>query len=331
MKTGKVKRFGWLYLCLFVVISGCETVPSNHTLLAKSDRTTVVISGTNDTWESLAKTYYGDAKLGWYIADRNSLKVLTANLNITIPKLMPAHFGVFDDFEQTIPILTYHNFGPKFSKTVIRPQDFERQLKYLRDNHYRVISVSTLYKHMQEGLPIPRRAVVITIDDGFRSTYKIAFPLLKKYNMPATVFIYSDFIDNGGLKTKQLVKMRESGLIAIHSHSKTHRNFNRQNKNESLEEFYAHLKQEVYEPKEKLSRILSPQQEQYFAYPYGEVNPKVIEYLSQSNHKLGLTVSSASVSSYSSPFTLSRYQVFGNRNLQSFIHIIERNRSELAP
>ncbi|MFT5693178.1 MAG: hypothetical protein ACI92E_002514, partial [Oceanicoccus sp.] len=80
-----------------------------------------------------------------------------------------------------------------------------------------------------------------------------------------------------------------------------------------------------------LSRILSPQREHYFAYPYGEVNPRVIEHLSQTNHKLGLTVSSASVSSYSSPFTLSRYQVFGNRDLQSFINIIERNRSELAP
>ena len=331
MKTVKVVRLGWLYLSLIVAISGCETMPSNHIILAKSEHTTVVISGTKDTWESLAETYYGDSKFGWYIADRNSRKVLTANQNITIPKLMPVHFGIFDDFEQTIPILTYHNFGPKKSKTTIRAQDFQQQLKYLRDNHYRVISLETLSKHMQVGLPIPCRAVVITIDDGFRSTYKIAFPLLKKYNIPATVFVYSDFINNGGLKRKQLVEMQKSGLIDIHSHSKTHRNFNRLNENESLEEFYAHLKQEVYEPKDKLSRILTPQQERYFAYPYGEVNPKVIEYLSESKHTLGLTVSSSTVNSYSSPFTLSRFQVFGNRDLQSFINIIERNRSELAP
>ncbi len=325
-----MKNMRWLCLCLIAAISACGTPARKHVLLAEDTQVTVVLSGSHDTWSSLAETYYSNKSLGWYIADRNSLKELTAGQKLVIPKSMEPHYGIFDNYEQIVPILTYHNFGPKKSNTMIRPQDFEQQLRYLRDNNYRVISLSALSKHMQQGLPIPHRAVVITIDDGFRSTYDIAFPLLKKYGMPATVFVYSDFINNGGLKKKQLIDMLESDLIDIHSHSKTHRNFNMPLANESLKDFYQNLKLEIIAPQEKLNRLLSAPEEQYFAYPYGEVNPKVVEFLTESNHKLGFTVSPGSISSYSYPYTLRRFQVFGNRNLKSFIKIIKRNRRDLA-
>jgi peptidoglycan/xylan/chitin deacetylase (PgdA/CDA1 family) len=67
----------------------------------------------------------------------------------------------------------------------------------------------------------------VTIDDGHRSIYRIAFPLLKEFGYPATLFVYSDYIDHGGLRWQELDEMVESGLITVQSHSKTHDNLTR--------------------------------------------------------------------------------------------------------
>ena len=67
--------------------------------------------------------------------------------------------------------------------------------------------------------------MVITIDDGYRSTYEVAFPVLKRHSFPATVFLYSDFVGAGDALTwAQMKEMTQSGLIDIQPHSKSHAN-----------------------------------------------------------------------------------------------------------
>lgn len=73
---------------------------------------------------------------------------------------------------------------------------FEIFLKHLK-KHYQIISLNDLIQNLQQNLPIPRRAVVLTFDDGFLSNYTLAFPLLKRYEASATIYLATEFIDQG--------------------------------------------------------------------------------------------------------------------------------------
>lgn len=101
----------------------------------------------------------------------------------------------FEFFERgRLRILMYHRFTSGKHPHRISADAFEEQLRYLSERA-NVISLDTATKALEEG-GLPPYAVVITIDDGYRDAYDIAFPLLKKYEMPATVFAVTGLMDN---------------------------------------------------------------------------------------------------------------------------------------
>jgi len=95
-------------------------------------------------------------------------------------------------FDFYVPILVYHRFAPSPQNLyTVSLQEFEGQMRYLKENGYQVIPLKALVDfYLGKGSPPPPRAVVITIDDGHTSVYSHAAPLLKKYGYPATLFIY---------------------------------------------------------------------------------------------------------------------------------------------
>lgn len=91
-------------------------------------------------------------------------------------------------------ILTYHRFSRETHPFKISAGEFAAHLEYL-SNHNRVLALSEAVEYLQNGKTLPPNATVITIDDGYSDAYEIAFPLLKKYRMPATVYVVTDFLD----------------------------------------------------------------------------------------------------------------------------------------
>ena len=114
----------------------------------------------------------------------------------TILKLMRSS-GVFASLREVNKhkslILTYHRFSHTEDGRSTSSEAFEAQLAYLA-KHYSLVKLSTLYESLKNGKPL-ERAAVITIDDGFRDVYEIAFPILRKYSAPATFFVITDFLD----------------------------------------------------------------------------------------------------------------------------------------
>jgi peptidoglycan/xylan/chitin deacetylase (PgdA/CDA1 family) len=130
----------------------------------------------------------------------------------------------------SVPILLYHRLGPVASDemTVTTPV-FEAQLRLIQERGYKVIPLSQLLAALSDSaLPMPERAVVLTVDDGHRTVHSDMFPLIRRLGIPVTLFIYPSAISNAdyALTWAQLAEMKASGLVDVQSHTFWHPNFN---------------------------------------------------------------------------------------------------------
>jgi peptidoglycan/xylan/chitin deacetylase (PgdA/CDA1 family) len=287
-------------------------------VLARNGRFVIYAPTADDTLASIAERFLGDRARGWEIADFNGVtrlepgKVVAIALEPVNPK------GVTPNGYQMVPILCYHRFGPRPSRMVITPENFERQLEYLAKNDYRVVRLADLPDFLEGRRPLPRRAVVITVDDGHVSAWQHAWPLLKKYGFPATFYMYTDFMGaKEGLTTAQLKEMAASGLIDFQSHSKTHANLTQRLPNESDQRYRERIEQEIRVPRDVLQRSLGNRVVHY-AYPYGDANEIVLERMREAQFRTGATVNPGGNAFYAHPLMLRRTMVFGEHDLDQF-------------
>jgi peptidoglycan/xylan/chitin deacetylase (PgdA/CDA1 family) len=91
-------------------------------------------------------------------------------------------------------ILMYHRFTNHEDDLATSRRAFESQLQYLK-THYHMVPLSQIAEHLRQGRSLPPRLAAITIDDGYQDAYEIAFPLLQRYKIPATLFVVTDFIE----------------------------------------------------------------------------------------------------------------------------------------
>lgn len=129
-----------------------------------------------------------------------------------------------------IPILMYHHFvkdqkSEELAGATITEDKFEEDMTYLSENGYTALLPQDL-KAIKEGKKkIPKKPVMITFDDGYESAYTIAYPILKKTDMRATVFVIVGSVEDTRkdeikkLNWDQMKQMYESGLFDIQSHS----------------------------------------------------------------------------------------------------------------
>jgi peptidoglycan/xylan/chitin deacetylase (PgdA/CDA1 family) len=235
------------------------------------------------------------------------------------------------DEYQTVPILAYHRFGAGGGKMVVSPANFAAQLEYLARNDYRVIPLGQLVGYLAGKQALPQRAVVITIDDGYESTYRHALPLLRKYGFPATVFVYTDFVGSGeALSWPQLQELAASGLVDIQAHSKTHRNLIDRPASDNEQQYRQGLEQEAKAPREILERRL-PIQVRHYAFPYGDANDVVLDVLARQQYQLAVTVNPGGNPFFAQPLMLHRTMIFGDHNLDAFKARLQTSRPLAMP
>src|SRR5438132_5869312 len=135
---------------------------------------------------------------------------------------------VVDQTAQTI-IFCYHRLVDKvrYPGTEITPAAFEAQMKQLKDRGITVISMQDLLAWKRGEKNIPPRCAVVTFDDGWKSQYEVAWPIMKKYEYTFTMFIYTEGVAGASLGGGQaitwemLADMRDTGS-EIEAHSATH-------------------------------------------------------------------------------------------------------------
>lgn len=100
-----------------------------------------------------------------------------------------------------VAILTYHRVCPhkdKWSFESLSLKNFETQIKYISRN-YEILSLDKLVEGIQSGKSLPKKAVVVTFDDGYKDNYLHAYPIFQKYHIPATIFLATGYINTGKL------------------------------------------------------------------------------------------------------------------------------------
>jgi peptidoglycan/xylan/chitin deacetylase (PgdA/CDA1 family) len=175
-----------------------------------------------------------------------------------------------------VPVLCYHQFKPE-PKTVydISPGKFREQMEYLKVNGYRVAPLGELVEALEQGLEMPEKTVVITIDDGYKSVYQHALPVLREYGYPATLFLYVSFIreKGGSLWWPEIQELIAAG-IDIGSHSFSHFKLTRA-KDETVERYARRLEKELLASKHYLENKLDVDIP-WFSYPYGAYDLEVL-------------------------------------------------------
>jgi peptidoglycan/xylan/chitin deacetylase (PgdA/CDA1 family) len=287
-------------------------------MLAQTEDFLIVAARAGDTYASLARSYLGDAALADLLADANGAHAVETGRPVIVPLKTGNASGVFVDGYQTVPILCYHQFtAGRSTDLMVMPRDsFVQQMDYLKNNNYHVISLADLQGFLSASKPIPPRSVVLTIDDGFRSTYDIAYPILKSYGFKATFFIYTDFVGAGrALTWSQINELRASGMIDIQSHSKTHTSFSLHPGESPV--YGARLAAEIDQPHAIFQRQLN-ENIRMFAYPYGDSSQLAVKMLRDRKYGLAVTVTRGANASFSDPLMLKRDMVYSNATMQDF-------------
>ncbi len=183
-----------------------------------------------------------------------------------------------------IPILIYHAF-----QTPVPPKDiyklfsteerFEENVKTLLNEGYTFITLEDLYKYKNEKIGLPEKNITITMDDGWKGCYTEAFNVLKKYKIPATIFIVENLVGTDGYFTWEEAKeMYDTGLVKIHVHGRRHIDYSKANK-ETLVSDYNHTHS-------KIEEILGAKVQKIMAYPAGANSKNSIKWLKEAGFEI---------------------------------------------
>src|SRR5215471_5709427 len=192
---------GFLSACASVQppASAPGSVKEATAALYESEDFIVVIAKPGDAAAGLAGQFLGDTGKAWMIEEYNGSGTVAPGQQVVIPKRFWNLSGVDPSGFQLVPILVYHNIAPQAKGRLIMAQkSFEEQMRYLKSQGFRVVSLKELLEFFSLQRQLPRKSLVLTFDDGYKSFLQYAYPILKELGFTATLFVYTDYIGTGG-------------------------------------------------------------------------------------------------------------------------------------
>jgi peptidoglycan/xylan/chitin deacetylase (PgdA/CDA1 family) len=249
-------------------------------------------------------------------------------------RLLAWYFSVLSYLQNRrgIIVLMYHSVRDDMppSSLVVPIKIFRQQMDYLK-NYCDVIKVKDMCEYYSNGRPLPmgrRPQVVITLDDECKDNYLNAFPILKEFNLPAAIFLISDFIGTNKtmnrhsqfgrasmLSWEDVQTMQKSGLMTFLAHTQTHPNLTQIS--------YADQKAEIANSIKTVSERLSQEAaKSIFCYTYGKYNHDTLRILKELGIKIAFTVEHGINTGEENPLELKRICADGSRPLFEFMRLL---------
>lgn len=216
----------------------------------------------------------------------------------------------------TVPVLMYHRVAPMSTATnstsyglTVTPAQFRQQMGWLKRNGYTAISQAELFRAIQDGAALPRKPVLITVDDGYVDAVTSMLPVLEPLGWPATFFIITSRIgERAFLDGDQLKRLDRAGMD-IGSHTVDHLEL------PSLDE--ASRMQQLRTSRSTLEKLLG-HPVRWFCYPAGRNDAASAASVAKAGYLLGYTTEGGSVLTADALTQLPRVRVSGGQSLDSF-------------
>lgn len=277
----------------------------------------VTMARPGDTPETLAARHLGDPKKKWMIEDYMGVRTFSDGQEIVIPKREWNPVGVYPWGYQLVPVLVYHNISAQEKgKLSIAAKTFDAQIRQLYDEGFQAISLADFMAFTTGRRQLPRKSVLLTFDDGYKSFVQYARPTLKDYGFGATLFVYSDFVGAGsGLSWQDLRALSEQGYD-VQAHSKSHTNLRRK-EGESEAAYAKRIEAELAFPLTLFKKHL-PRPVDALAYPYGEMDDELIPFVTKYGYTVAFTVRRQSNPAFVSVLKISRSQIYSDMTAKDF-------------
>jgi peptidoglycan/xylan/chitin deacetylase (PgdA/CDA1 family) len=225
------------------------------------------------------------------------------------------------DTNAQVVVLCYHRFEGKAGGALsIEPALLEEHMKKIKDSGVPVIGMQDYLAFRRGEKNIPPKSIILTVDDGYVSSYEVGWPIFKKYGFPFTMFVYLAYINTGGkaITWAQLAEMRDAG-VDIGSHSVLHADLKNKPKRLSpgqlavapqvaAMDYDTWLKFEMEHSKQLIEEKLGIKCST-IAYPFGLHNEKVHEAVRAAGYEAGFTTYGARIGMTTDAVSLGRYDV----------------------
>ena len=220
-----------------------------------------------------------------------------------------------------IPVLCYHHVTDQDKQGFnVKVADFEKQMEFLKTNGYIPVGLDQFMEFYKKGTPkdFPGKPVVISFDDGGRSVYEFAYPILKKYNFKSVLFLYPTIISNpkhkAYLKWEELKFLVKTGLFDIASHSLYHPRL--------VELSESELKEQLVKSRSELNEKLGVKVKD-IAFPFGLYDERVFRLMQEAGYRSGFTINPGLNSPITHPYRLHRFLIRTSDSLKTFAGYLE--------
>lgn len=256
------------------------------------------------------------------------------NLKQIVDKIEKKYFDLYVDKKKyEVPVVMYHRVINKSENegihgTYIYENIFREHMKYLKDNNFSVITFEDLNNiGWRNRFDKNKKYIIITFDDGYVDNYELAFPILKKFNFKATIFLMGESTYNEWdvkadgeksfpLMSVEMIKEMQDYGIEFGAHTFNHPKLNKLSNDE-----IKHQIVDVKKPlEEKIGREIIT-----FAYPYGILNDYAKKMVEEAGYTFGVATDSGSVCLSDDLYQIRRIAIFPNTNLFSFKRKVKGN------
>jgi peptidoglycan/xylan/chitin deacetylase (PgdA/CDA1 family) len=236
----------------------------------------------------------------------------------------------FSKNAKEVPVLLYHhllkeeenNFEPNGS--IVSVESFQEQMDFLYKNGYNTITLKQLGDYMLGKTNLPEKSVLITFDDGYKSNYIYAYPIMKKYSFRGVIFLITgrDYSKAESFNPKKFQYLSQDEIdssrdvfeYASHTHSM----------HEADEVKGAHL---TWKTEEEIVNDLTQSKNflntEYLAYPFGRYTSDTLRILEQLGFKMAFTIKSGSVKPGDNMLELNRNIIYPNTTIKQFKKIVK--------
>ena len=299
---------------------GCASAPPGPPApeAFESEDFVIAFARAGDTPATLAARHLGDPGKAWMIEDYTGARSFAPGQQAVIPRKAWNPSGVTAQGYRLVPILVYHNLAAQPSGRLVQSAaSFEQQMRYLKAEGYRALTLAEFLDFTRLNRQLPRKSVVLTFDDGYKSFKQYAYPLLKELGFAATLFVYTDYVGAGrnALSWQELKDLQAEGF-QVQGHSKTHSDLRRA-PGETQVQFDQRMQGELAFPRDVFRRRLG-QSPDAIAYPYGRWDADVLKEVKATGYLAAFTVRRQANPAFVSPLTIHRSQIYADMTLEDF-------------